>query len=100
MIVREAPASRVALVWRNDVLHGSETFIRNQVDATREWRAILTGARRWRSPLSAETDEILFGSGFVERVRRRAFLMTGRSARLDRLIRTQGASLIHADYRP
>ncbi|MGK3953429.1 glycosyltransferase [Microbacterium sp. I2] len=97
-MVREASASRVVLVWRNDVLHGSETFIRNQVDATREWRAILAGARRWTSAISAETDEILFGSVPTERLRRRLFLMTGRSARLDRLIRTSGVSLIHAHF--
>lgn len=98
LIVREASASRVALVWRNDVLHASETFIRNQVDATREWRAVLAGARRWHSVLSAETDEILFGSHPIERLRRRLFLVTGRSRRLDRLIRTQGVSLIHAHF--
>jgi len=98
LTVRGASASRVVLVWRNDVLHGSETFIRNQVDATRGWRAVLTGARRWDSVLSAETDEILFGSSAVERLRRRLFLMTGRSARLDRLIRTEGVSVIHAHF--
>jgi len=98
LIVPETAASRVALVWRNDVLHGSETFIRNQVDATREWRVILAGARRWESVLSAETDEILFGSPPIERLRRRLFLMTGRSRRLDRLIRSQGISLVHAHF--
>ncbi|MFB7893155.1 glycosyltransferase [Microbacterium sp. NPDC056044] len=94
----EASPPRVVLVWRNDVLHGSETFIRNQVDATRGWRAILGGARRWESALSAPTDEILFGSAPIERVRRRLFLMTGRSSRLDRLIRTQRVSLVHAHF--
>jgi len=98
LTVRGASASRVVLVWRNDVLHGSETFIRNQVDATRGWRSILAGARRWQSVLSAETDEILFGSVPVERLRRRLFLLTGRSARLDRLIRAEGVSLIHAHF--
>lgn len=97
-MVRVASAPRVALVWRNDVLHGSETFIRNQVDATRQWRAILAGARRWESALSATTDEILFGSRPTERLRRRLFLMTGRSGRLDRLIRRQRVSLIHAHF--
>ncbi|MGP3535445.1 glycosyltransferase [Microbacterium sp. RD1] len=98
MTVGEPSVPRVALVWRNDVLHASETFIRNQVDATRGWRAILVGARRRESVVSAATDEILFGSARTERVRRRLFLLTGRSARLDRLIRRHGASLIHAHF--
>lgn len=98
MTRRDGAVSQVVLVWRNDVLHGSETFIRNQVDATRRWRAILTGARRWNSVLSTENDEILFGSSVVERIRRMVFLATGRSARVDRLIRDQGVSVIHAHF--
>lgn len=98
MTGRDRPPSRVVLVWRNDVLHASETFIRNQVDATRGWRAVLVGARRRPSVLNAATDRILFGDSTLERVRRRVFLSTGISRRADALIRDQGVAVIHAHF--
>lgn len=98
MTRRNRAEQRTVLVWRNDVLHGSETFIRNQVNATREWHAVLTGARRWESVLSEPDDEILFGRSFIERLRRQVFLRVGVSRRADRLIRARGVTLVHAHF--
>lgn len=95
---REGSAVPAVLVWRNDVLHGSETFIRNQVEATRGWRAVLSGARRWRSALSAPSDEVLYGDSLRERLYRLFFLRTGLSRRADRLIRDRDVSLVHAHF--
>lgn len=98
MTTRDVTPPRAVLVWRNDVLNASETFIRNQVDAIRGWRAVLAGARRRTSVLSSPADEILFGHSIVERMRRRLFLSTGISRRVDALIRTQGIAVVHAHF--
>lgn len=89
---------RTALIWRTDLLPGSETFIRNQVAATDRWNPILMGARKVPSALNAVDDIVLYGSSRSERVFRKLFLLTGWSARADKVIRSRGVAVIHAHF--
>ncbi|KQW06670.1 hypothetical protein ASC66_09455 [Leifsonia sp. Root4] len=92
--------SRRVIVWRNSVLPGSETFIRNQIDSMRQWTPQLVGAKRVQSPLLRAEDTVIYGAGRAERAWRKMFRLTRRSARLNRAIREVDASLIHAHFGP
>ncbi|MFD4959681.1 glycosyltransferase [Microbacterium sp. NPDC058389] len=87
-----------ALVWRDRVLPGSETFIRNQLDAMTRWDPILVGSYDVESPLRRDTDVVLFGDSLRGRIERRLFTVSGWSPRLDRLLRRRGITLIHAHF--
>lgn len=90
----------VVLVWRNEILPGSETFIRNQISAMRRWQPRLAGASRTQSALSRDDDTVLFGAGRAEWARRKAFRFFRRSARLNRLIAREQVSVVHAHFGP
>lgn len=94
-----APNSRV-LIWRNLMLPGSETFIRNQFDSMRTWTPQLAGLTRVPSALSTPSDLILFGTGRAEHLRRRAFRLLRWSPRVNRIVRAAQADLIHAHFGP
>ena len=94
------PPATVVLVWRNEILPGSETFIRNQISAMRRWQPRLAGASRTQSALSRDDDAILFGAGRAEWARRKAFRFFRRSARLNRLISQEHVSVVHAHFGP
>jgi glycosyltransferase involved in cell wall biosynthesis len=88
------------MVWREEVLPGSETFIVNQLQAMRAWTPVLAGIRRRDSSLAAEPDFVLEdGSGSVAaRADRWLYWRLGTSPRLQRrLARTQ---LVHAHFGP
>ncbi|WP_164743511.1 glycosyltransferase [Microbacterium sulfonylureivorans] len=86
------------MVWRDLVLPGSETFIRNQVDAMTRWEPVLAGVRSIESPIRRDTDVVLFDESFLGRVERRLFSLSGWSPRLDRLLKRRGVTLIHAHF--
>jgi colanic acid/amylovoran biosynthesis glycosyltransferase len=91
-------AGRQVLVWRDFILPGSETFIRNQVDALVRWEPLLVGIRNVDSPLQRASDVVLFGDSFLSRVERKIFTAFGWSPRLNKLLRQRGVTLIHAHF--
>ena len=100
-MTENARASRpVVLVWRNQVLQGSETFIRNQVSSMRGWQPRLVGAGRIASALSRPEDVILFGQGRLETARRKAFRLFRRSRRLNDIVEGDRVALVHAHFGP
>jgi colanic acid/amylovoran biosynthesis glycosyltransferase len=102
-MIRESivePQERVVLVWRNVVLHGSETFIRNQTSAMRGWLPRLTGAAATPSALSSPDDTIIYGWGRLEWLRRKAFRLARWSGRLNRQLRADRVALVHAHFGP
>lgn len=92
------PGQRRVMVWRDLVLPGSETFIRNQIDAMTRWEPVLVGVRSIESPIRRDTDVVLFDDSFFGRVERRLFAVSGWSPRLDRLLKRGGVGLIHAHF--
>lgn len=102
-------------VFRAQLLPGSETFIRDQADALVSWRPIAVGALRVDSPLSRDSDLVLYdvdgpgsSAGAPRRrgVRGRAALLvaewTGVAPRLTRELRRlrdeEGVRLVHAHF--
>jgi len=89
---------RQVLVWRDRILPGSETFIRNQVDAMTRWEPTLAGSWDVESALRRDTDVVLFDASVRGRIERRLFTIFGWSPRLNRLLAQRGISLIHAHF--
>ncbi len=96
----DGTTSRQILVWRNSVLPGSETFIRNQSDSLSQWEPRLVGSNRVQSPLLRAEDIVIFGAGRAELIRRKLFRLTRRSCRLNRTVRDLNPDLIHAHFGP
>jgi colanic acid/amylovoran biosynthesis glycosyltransferase len=101
--VRSAASSEESLkptvaIWRMLWLEGSETFVRNQLNAFRQMNVLAIGARRLDSPLASAEDILLFGDGLIGRVQQRLFRITRRSRGLERLLTTSDVSLIHAHF--
>ena len=88
------------LVWKASWLPGSETFVRNQVDALSRWRATTLGVKRVESAVAATHDLVPFGDSFVERACRQAFLRTRRSRRIESLVTNGSFDVIHAHFLP
>ena len=85
------------VIWRSALLSASETFIRNQGDALRRWRPAYLGATRVDSPLTRDSDVIIFPAA----ADRRAFLrlrLTGTSPRLRRMLAAARPQLVHAHF--
>ncbi|MDM4718746.1 glycosyltransferase [Micromonospora sp. WMMA1363] len=86
------------VIWRSHLLAGSETFIRNQADALTTWRPTYLGAVRVVSALSRDTDVLAFRGTGPDRRDLLALKVTGRSARLTRLLRRLRPALVHAHF--
>ena len=93
----KSPKPTVA-VWRMLWLGGSETFVRNQLNAFRQMEVLAIGARKLDSPLASAEDILLFGEGQIGRVRQKCFRITRRSRGLEKLLTTSNVSLIHAHF--
>lgn len=90
---------RRVLVWRRTVLAGSETFIRNQLDAMSRWEPVLTGLELKESALSRPDDWAMVApDSTAADLRRKWFTLARRSRKLSRWIDQSGASLIHAHF--
>ena len=87
-------------IWRTIWLPGSETFIRNQIAALSCWRASPVGLARQASSLADPGDTIVYGTNLYERLLKKAFRRTKRSRRIERLLRRNNFSLIHAHFAP
>lgn len=92
----EAHVGRRVTVFRERVLPGSETFIRNQLDSMRQWTPTLVGLDRIESTLSRATDEFVFSS--LVGARRRLLKSTGRSPALTAKLLATRANVVHAHF--
>ncbi|MGH1549370.1 glycosyltransferase [Leifsonia poae] len=86
------------VMWKSVWLPSTETFVAGQLASLRRWDATAVGIERRKSSLLTGDEVMLYGAGRVEALRRRLFVLTGRSRRLERVIRESGASLIHAHF--
>jgi len=84
------------LVFREMLLSGSETFIRNQVDALRRWKPVLAGVDRVASELTRPTDRLLAPG--ISDLRRRAFKVTRRSRGIRKGIVDIDPRLVHVHF--
>jgi glycosyltransferase involved in cell wall biosynthesis len=88
----------VVAVWKKKWLAGSETFVRNQLDAFLRLNAIAIGALKLDSPVAAASDRLLFGQGRIGRAQEALFLVSRRSRRLEHILKGNNVSLIHAHF--
>lgn len=88
------------IVWRDDWLPGSETFIRNQASALRTWTPLCSGLQTIQSPLAEQTDRVLFARTWQGSFRRKVFKLTRRSRQLDRWVSDPAVGLVHAHFGP
>ncbi|WP_369676693.1 glycosyltransferase [Leucobacter sp. 7(1)] len=90
--------ARRVTVWRLDSLPGSETFIRNQLDAMVRWEPTLLGSLRVCSPLSREEDPVVFTRSLWDRVALFWASVTGRSSQIREALRQTRPDLVHAHF--
>jgi glycosyltransferase involved in cell wall biosynthesis len=92
--------TRKVLVYRNELLPSSETFILSQANSLRRFRPVFAGLQRVDGlDLSHHAAFTLSGSEFWnEKVRRRAFLRTGHARRFVREIEALNSHVIHAHF--
>ena len=88
------------IVWRDDWLPGSETFIRNQSSELRSWVPLCSGLQRINSPLAEDTDRVLFPRDRKGALRRKIFKLTRCSRELDRWLTDPSVRLVHAHFGP
>lgn len=86
------------LVWKATWLPGSETFVRNQVDALETWTATCLGMKKVTSPMSRDSDVVLFGDGLADKLRRHALLRTRHSRSLRHALETLRPSVVHSHF--
>lgn len=89
---------RRVVVWRDELLPSSETFIVNQVGAMSRWEPLLAGLYRRPSLLDVDPALVVAGSGRAAGVRRKWVRASGRSRRLDALLRRPGVRVVHAHF--
>lgn len=85
-------------VWRLDVLAGSETFIRDQVDAFLRWTPTLLGSLAVTSPLSRPQDRIVFDRSVGDRWALWWAAWSGRSARVRRALAATSPDVVIAHF--
>lgn len=91
---------RQVVVWRDEWLPGSETFIRNQMAALTSWTPVPAGLMRRESALTSDDDLLLFGEGRSEVLRRKAFKLVRRNSTLEQLLARPQVQLVHAHFGP
>jgi colanic acid/amylovoran biosynthesis glycosyltransferase len=96
----DPPLSRggTVAIWRSTWLPPSETFVRNQATALQRWTPIALGTRKRESPISADSDVILYGASWGEDVARRFFELSSLSQRIRQYLRHNKVDLIHAHF--
>jgi glycosyltransferase involved in cell wall biosynthesis len=88
-----------ALIYREQLLGGSETFIRDQAEALRRYRPLYVGARRVPGlQLPAERTRVLNDGSALGRLREMAFKASGRAPGLERALRREGPALMHVHF--
>jgi glycosyltransferase involved in cell wall biosynthesis len=93
---------RTALIFRYELLPMSETFIKSQAGALKNFQACYTGVERAAKSLPIPDDSVLVMSGksLRGRVERRAFLTAGWAPSFYRRLRDRAPALIHAHFAP
>jgi colanic acid/amylovoran biosynthesis glycosyltransferase len=93
---------RRILIYRNDLLPISETFIRDQANALTHFHPCFVGLTRPPRSLDIPPDSILLtpNRSLFSRVRKRLYRMTGIAPGFHRRVGAIGAELIHAHFGP
>jgi len=90
--------NRRVVMWRRDLLPGSETFVRSQLDGLTNWQGVALGALKVSSPISSPSDEILFTGSRLDRLRLKIFTWTRYSLSLHRRLRQLKPDIVHAHF--
>jgi glycosyltransferase involved in cell wall biosynthesis len=93
---------RTALIFRYELLHVSETFIKSQAGALKEFAVCYTGVQRAAKslPIPDESIVIMEPASILGRIERRMFLSAGRAPTFYRRLRDKAPVLIHAHFAP
>ena len=89
------------LIYRNELLPPSETFIISQAKALRRFTPLFGGLRRLSDGLDLEPYRILTMASdglWVEKLKRRMFLRVGRSVSFLRAIAEEMPQIVHAHF--
>jgi colanic acid/amylovoran biosynthesis glycosyltransferase len=91
---------RTILIFRNELLPRSETFVRSQAEALQNFEAHFVGARLVRGGLQLPADKTLVVNtgGVVGRIQDVAFQLLGKAPRVQRAARQLEPSLLHAHF--
>jgi glycosyltransferase involved in cell wall biosynthesis len=94
-------SKRTIIVYRDELLGASETFIRAQAESLSRFRPYFVGLRR-RAGLSLPEDQvhIISGPGMSGKFQRARFKLLGPSSRLLRMLQKMQPALIHAHFGP
>jgi glycosyltransferase involved in cell wall biosynthesis len=93
--------TRKALIYRNELLPLSETFVLSQASALRRFEPLFAGLRRVRDGLDLARHSVLTlgeSESWRGKAKRRVFLRTGRTRRFVRAIEAQRPQFIHAHF--
>ncbi|MGY3238638.1 MULTISPECIES: glycosyltransferase [unclassified Bradyrhizobium] len=96
------PGAKTVLVYRNELLPLSETFIKEQILALRDWRAVLVGRKMLHELPLDELDVRLTGqtgSGFAHRTLSKAQRILGTvPTKVVNELKTENALLLHVHF--
>lgn len=90
--------TRKVVMWRRDLLPGSETFVRSQLERLQNWDGVALGMRKIDSPLARTTDVTLFGDNRKDRLAGKFLTLTGYSRRLQRKLQELRPDVVHAHF--
>jgi glycosyltransferase involved in cell wall biosynthesis len=93
-------ASKV-LIYRNELLLPSETFILSQANALRSFAPVFAGLKRMHPGLEIESHPVFtlsHSESWPDRAKRRAFLRTGYANQFLNAIAAQNPQIIHAHF--
>lgn len=85
-------------MWRRELLPGSETFIRSQIDGLLAWEGLSIGMTKVESPVARESDHILYGDRVGDRILLKLFVWTRYSGLLYRKLKELKPDLVHAHF--
>ncbi len=91
---------RTVLIFRYELLHLSETFIRAQAQALKSFHPCYIGIQRANNsvPVPGDSIFVLRDESIPERARRRLFLHLGWEPRFYRELRNRAPELVHAHF--
>ena len=94
-------AARRVLIYRNELLPPSETFVLFQANALRRFQPVFAGLKRINSGLETTphpTITLSHSESWSQKAKRRIFLRTGYAGQFVRTIATQNPQIIHAHF--
>src|ERR1700761_2107614 len=93
--------ARRVLIYRNELLPPSETFILSQANALRRFQPVFAGLKRIDPGLDVAPHPnitLSHSESWSEKAKRRIFLRTGYASRFVRTIAAQNPQIIHAHF--